>query len=67
MDALNQFSDIDSERRFVNLFGESSPLCGGRASAAAQGARNPNCVQKLKNQLFGHFLSMKPMKKPYFT
>ena len=27
MDALNQFSDIDSERRFVNLFGESSPLC----------------------------------------
>ena len=36
---------------------------GGRTSAAAQGARNSNFVQKHKIRLFGHILSMKPMKK----
>lgn len=35
----------------------------GRTSAAAQGARNSNFVQKHKIRLFGHILSMKPMKK----
>ena len=38
----------------------------GRTSAAAQGARNSNFVQKLKIRLFGHILSMKPMKKTLF-